>query len=88
MNFEHDYPPPRKKKGFTMNGLDEQKCVERITDFLKFCKKLKVFLFNLNSCGFVFKFIEESARVLMQITFQAAMQTNIEASPTKRVQQF
>lgn len=86
MNFEHDYAPP--KKSFTMNGLDEQKCVERITDFLKFCKKLKVFLFNLNLCGFVFKFIEDSACVLMQITFQAAMQTCIEASPAERVQQF
>lgn len=78
--------PP--KKGFTMNGLDEQKCMERVADFLKFCKEFKVFLFNLNSCGFVFKFIEDSACVLMQITFQAAMQTCIEASPAERDQQF
>lgn len=75
--------PPTK--GFTVNGSDEQEYVDRITDFLKFCKKFKV-LFKF--AWICFQIHRRFWPCVKQITFQAAMQTSIEASPAERVQQF
>lgn len=75
MESEYNYPPHPEKKGFTVSGFDEQKCVGKITDVLKAYKKLQVFWFNLNACGFVC--FQNHGRiyphVLMQITVKAAM---------------
>lgn len=74
MESEHHSPRP-KEKGFNMSSFDEQKCVGKITDFLKFFKKQSSCLIWMHVDLFVFKTMEESARVCY-------------ALPAKRVNSF